>query len=1045
VDAQKGKPLWSARLPAGEITFLAVSPDGKRLAWSADDAVRLCELKTGRELRRFVGHEQPVGVGAFSPGGEWLVTASESDVRLWDTGTAKELRHLDGHGGYPVKAIAFAPDGKTLGTVGGDAFVSLWSTSTWRRKRRIAVPEGWGAYLAFSAGGKTVAAGQDERTVSLWDTGTGKLRHRLAGHRGQILAVAFARDGKTVVSAGADSTALVWKWPAAQLAPERPRPIRKDVLGNPLPAGALARMGALWLRQRAPVAAAAFSPDGKTLAVASTDNQDRAIYLWDLETGKERRPFPAEALWFRNLAFSPDGKRLAATATDKAIYLWDTATGKRVGQILGHPGSVYSFAFSPDGKTLAAGGGGDRDSPDQDIRLFDVASGRERLRLAAHRTPIGTVAFAADGRTLLSFSPDMVNDRGPSVKGNVCVWSATTGKLLRRLQAPGSATGSAIEFAPDGRSFVRHAGDSELVRVDLASGRALARMKAGKNASWLFSPDGKLLVICDEEALARIIDVRSGQEVRRIGQRREDHRSVLCFSPDSKRLATATSDSAVRLWDIGTGKEIQRAEGHRGSITCLAFAPDKSTLASGGADNTVRLWDAKTGRQLRTLGKHSHALTTLAFAPDGRTLAAGDDGGTVRLCDPATGKETARSGVRGGIRSVSFTPNGKTVLVVGSNGTLLVWDARTGKVRPREQTQHDRGAVHAVSADGAVVVSAPRPDLQRIDNPAVALLFWNRLTCRLLAKTKENISGSDLRIVFAPDGRTAAVSWTKYQLRGGSVSYLVLVEVATGRQILGLDETSALLLRSMEGRCWDESVGPLAFSPNGRLLAAGKVLWDLATGKQAGQVKGHRGAVTELAFSPDGAALATGSTDGTILVWDLAGFRIPSRPRGDPAVPAALWADLADADAGRAHASAWRLVLDPARAVPLLRKRLRPVPAPDAKRLHRLIAELDSDTFAVRRQARRELEQLGELAESALRAALQKKPSAEVRRQAKALLAKLDARITSPANLQALRAVAVLERIGSPEARAVLADLARGAADAWLTLQAKASLRRLAR
>jgi WD40 repeat protein len=249
LDTAKGALRWSARLPGGSISFLAVAPDGKAVGWAVGDTVHLRDLQTGRELRRFVAHKGPVRAGAFAPNGKLLVTAGGDDVRVWDARTGRELRRLDGHGEYSVRALAFAADGKRLASVGGDDFLVLWDTTTWRRARRISLADTWRSYLTFSPDGKVMAAGESSRTLSLWDAGTGKRKYGLVGHSGAIQAALFARDGKALVSVSEDGSALVWKWPSVVAEKvERPRPARMDALGAPLPSSAIARLGALWLR-----------------------------------------------------------------------------------------------------------------------------------------------------------------------------------------------------------------------------------------------------------------------------------------------------------------------------------------------------------------------------------------------------------------------------------------------------------------------------------------------------------------------------------------------------------------------------------------------------------------------------------------------------------------------------------------------------------------------------------------------------------------------------------------------------------------------------
>jgi hypothetical protein len=187
-----------------------------------------------------------------------------------------------------------------------------------------------------------------------------------------------------------------------------------------------------------------------------------------------------------------------------------------------------------------------------------------------------------------------------------------------------------------------------------------------------------------------------------------------------------------------------------------------------------------------------------------------------------------------------------------------------------------------------------------------------------------------------------------------------------------------------------------------------------------------------------------------LLRWLLASGhqrrqRIASRVRPlSPEEVQRYWVALAGADAEAAADAIGYLAGAPAadqQTVPFLRKHLKAALAPDLKRLRSLIAELESDEFAVREKAQRELERMGEDAVPALRKALDSKPSAEARRRMESVLEK--PRTLPPGTLQAIRAVEVLENISTPGARRLLESLAEGAPEARLTQQAKASLERL--
>jgi hypothetical protein len=209
------------------------------------------------------------------------------------------------------------------------------------------------------------------------------------------------------------------------------------------------------------------------------------------------------------------------------------------------------------------------------------------------------------------------------------------------------------------------------------------------------------------------------------------------------------------------------------------------------------------------------------------------------------------------------------------------------------------------------------------------------------------------------------------------------------------------------------------------------------------QLKGHRGPVTAVDFSLDGQWLASASFDTTALVWDARALckRIRDKRTSPTAEQLeAAWASLAGEEAVAAHRALWRLVWAREQAVPFLKQHLHPVPAPDAHAVARRLGELDSDDFRVREQAMAGLARLGDRVEGDLQAA-RESASSEASQRIDRLLQRL--RLPSPAHLQQLRALEALEQMGTPAARKLLAELAGGAAGAWLTREARASRERL--
>jgi hypothetical protein len=247
-------------------------------------------------------------------------------------------------------------------------------------------------------------------------------------------------------------------------------------------------------------------------------------------------------------------------------------------------------------------------------------------------------------------------------------------------------------------------------------------------------------------------------------------------------------------------------------------------------------------------------------------------------------------------------------------------------------------------------------------------------------------------------------------------------------------------------------ISAIAFSPCGRMLASGGDdgavrLWELASGKERHRHDGHLGTISRIAFSADGRMLASAGGDTCVLVWSVTG-RDPRRRQPDVALAPGrlekLWSDLAG-DAPKAWQAACTLASSPKQTLAWLQEHLGAGSQTDLKRIAQLLADLDSGKYAARQQATRELEKLGELAESALRKFLDGKPSAEARRRAEQLLAKLDGLELAPEVLRGLRAIEVLEQIGTAKARRQLERLAREAPGGRMKKEAKAAAQRLAK
>jgi WD40 repeat protein len=805
-----------------------------------------------------------------------------------------------------------------------------------------------------------------------------------------------------------------------------------DRYGDPLPAGAVARLGTTRLGHHESIGAIAFSPDGCLLASGSHDGMVR---FWDRSTGASAQANLSVEGMVRLLAFSPNGAILASWAGGESIdqlypiRLWDVSSGEELLRLDGHKSRCRGLAFSPDGRTLASTGS------DNVVRLWDIATGVERRNLSGSASYTQAVAFSPDGKSL-AFAGD----------NGVFVCQAAGDQVQRGPRSTGAAAAD-LAFSPDGK-LLAVGFATEIILWDLAVGKVARELPQGCNTSGtlVFSADGRRLTAADGQSV-RVWEAASGRELKQIGGYDARGR-VMTLSPDGRTLATSDADS-VHLWDLSTGKELFPRDTHEAAVPFLEFTPDGRTLIAGSG-RTIYFWDSRSGK-LRHWVREEDPVRALRLSPDGSELATWHGRQRLYFWDPVRGKP---------LRSLDVPA-----------------DPQRGEIL--------RGGCGAFSPDLKVMAAWSSPTVMR---GALRLSFGIDLcdasTGRVIALLKDLDAGFTSSVVFSPDGLLLASVEDGF----GGVSIVRLWQATTEEQIGQIDVHEGVLTRgslpvlafsgdsrllaigTMEGSVilWDtrsggrirtlskyeEFVRVVTFSPDGRMLASadneGTIrVWETATGTERRRFRGHEKDLLTLAFSRDGRFLASGSSDTTVLVWDIFGRTAEDAGKGVAtlAEPERLWSDLIDRDGARAFQAVRLLIASGKQGVEVLRAKARPAMSAEPAVLKRLIAELDDDDFDTRERATAELERLRELADPALLAALKRHPSAEVRRRAGLVLEGRIAREwdLDGERLRLRRTLEVLEQIGTPEAVAVVKTLACGAEEAFVTREARASLKRMTR
>lgn len=818
----------------------------------------------------------------------------------------------------------------------------------------------------------------------------------------------------------------------AEASPVRPprRDAHTDCYGDPLPPGAIARLGTV--RWRAPhgVGQMTFVPGGRFLAT----NGSGALSVWDRETGRVVRTISTDGTkegggFDGRFAFTPDGKRIlsAMSGGRRLLLLWEFSSGKLLRQSPGLDGILVCLAIRSDGRMAACA------NVAGDVFVWQVGKNVVRRVVAGdRRTTIHSLAFAGEGKHLVVLPHE--------------------GGVIRRIDVVSGGLVKAVDLEPCVRAAVApregtvatYSYEDQLYLHDTSTGekRCLPLKETDAILDLSFSPDGRTLLVMNRRAeVVEFWDTARGQLQRRLhvsGLAPMNEDAELLLSEDGQRLASHEEHCVVSMWDAGTGRPCLRLPGHTCPPLQVTFSPDGKEVVSyvqrdqpPGAE--LYRWDATTGKVLACgfpdASKKGLRSTfhDWCLAPGGRHLAA-RDGPSICLYESSTGKRLVLPDKAAPDSDCYFSPDGRVLVTIGADQNVRQWDVTTGKLLRRLELEKKNGPIAwlRLTPDGKTLVTGENWRKIHLWDAANGK---RRATLTLPADREPFQAPQHVwwETALSPDGRylfaSNAASWVWDLVAHHEIGPFERDEHA--------EETAG----------WR----PVAVSPDGRLVAwfdqARKLrLYEVSTGRI---VHRFEQSYSCIAFAPSGWRLATGcNADASVLIWDLPLlFRTQPLP-GKDNNPESLWAFLASDNAMQAHRALWRLAALP-EADTFLADRLFPVKGMPPEQLRALLADLGSVDFATREKAERTLAAAGGSVRTAIAEALAGAKDAEVRRR----LARLQARLQpwTPEGLRQMRAVMALEARGTAEARRLLRRLATGLSEARLTQEARAALERLPR